>query len=123
MLAVAFSSDGALLAGAGRDGSIRLWDAHTGTLRGVLGGHEEAITSLAFAPDGRTLAAGSDDHAVTLYPLAGGQGDPAPAARCRAAPLPPGAARRGSCGASAACAVCARSASPPPQLNLPVPRC
>jgi WD40 repeat protein/tRNA A-37 threonylcarbamoyl transferase component Bud32 len=54
--AVAFSPDSALLAsGGGRDGTARLWDVASGRERAVLR-HAGVVESVAFAPDGKTLA-------------------------------------------------------------------
>ena len=39
----------------------------------TLKGHTEIIRCVAFAPDGQTLASGSDDHTVKLWDLATGQ--------------------------------------------------
>ena len=61
---VAFSSDGALIATAGSDGSARLWDARSGRLRRTLTGHEGSVFSAAFSPDrSRVVTAGSDGTA------------------------------------------------------------
>ncbi len=54
---VAYSSDGALLATGGGDQAVHLWDAATG--RGVrsFAGLAGEVHSVAFSPDGKTLAA------------------------------------------------------------------
>src|SRR5262245_34494355 len=48
--ALAFSPDGAVLAGAGRDGRVSLWDAATGRLLRALGRHAGEVNCLAFSP-------------------------------------------------------------------------
>jgi RNA polymerase sigma factor (sigma-70 family) len=59
--AVAFSSDGKLLATSGDDKVVKLSDAATGQLLRTLEGHKIIVTSLAFSPDGKLLATGSGD--------------------------------------------------------------
>ncbi|MDY3555884.1 sigma-70 family RNA polymerase sigma factor [Gemmata sp. JC717] len=62
---VVFSPDGSVLAACGRWSGVALWDAATGTPRGRLGGPDAVVWSLAFAPDGRSLAvAGSSGVGV-----------------------------------------------------------
>jgi WD40 repeat protein len=69
--AVAYSADGSLLATAGNEHAIRIWDALTGRERHVLKGHQGWISSVAFAADG-TLASGSADRTVKLWdPVSG----------------------------------------------------
>jgi len=62
---VAFSPDGGLVATAGRDGAVRLFDAATGEARGVRV-TEEPLTSVAFHPDGRWLVAGGAKGLLTV---------------------------------------------------------
>ena len=59
MNAVAFSPDGRLLASAGDDKTVRLWNPQTGNIVRTLSGHESRVTSLAFSPDGTLLATGT----------------------------------------------------------------
>ena len=65
----AFSPDGALLATAGRDNHIKLWDMATGTQLATLEGHERPVLTLSFSPDGALLASGSGDNTVRLWGL------------------------------------------------------
>jgi WD40 repeat protein len=54
--AVAITADGRLAASAGGSPAVSLWELPGGKPRAVLRGHDEAVTYLAFSPDGRTLA-------------------------------------------------------------------
>jgi len=68
---VAFSPDGETLAAGNADGTIRLWDAATGSPIGApLTGPAGPVTSVAFSPDGTTLASASPDHTVRVWDLA-----------------------------------------------------
>jgi hypothetical protein len=71
-LSLRFSPDGAILAAAGEDWAIHLWDTAGGKVRTTLTGHENSVTSVAFSPDGRTLASASADRTVRLWDTAGG---------------------------------------------------
>jgi WD40 repeat protein len=64
---LAFHPDGDLLASAGGDGSIRIWDLQTGQLAATLIGHQGGATSVVFSPDGRWLASGGLDATLRLW--------------------------------------------------------
>jgi cytochrome c len=70
IVALALSPDGATLASASWDHTVRLWPLAGGTPR-VLEGHTQNVNGVAFAPDGRTLVSVSYDQSVRIWPLAG----------------------------------------------------
>jgi WD40 repeat protein len=78
-LGVAFSPEGRRLATCGTDGAVRLWDVETGreieTWLAAASNPARWIWSIAFAPDGRTVAA-VGNHATPLFRRLG---PPAPA--------------------------------------------
>jgi WD40 repeat protein len=78
---VAWSPDGALLASGGIDQTIRLLSPAGGTVvRTFLAyndktfpkGHQEAVLSVAFSPDGKQIASGGMDKAIKIWNVADG---------------------------------------------------
>jgi len=70
--AVAYSPDGAWIAGGGADSLILIWDVESGLVLRTLEGHDDGVTSLSFSPDGRWIASGSVDRTVRLWESASG---------------------------------------------------
>jgi WD40 repeat protein len=72
-----FSPDGTRLAVAGGKGWVRIWRLSTGALHTVRTGHGQSVRTLAFTPDGRTLAVvnveDSGGDQVTLLDAATGR--------------------------------------------------
>jgi len=81
--ALAVSPDGATLASASWDQTVRLWPLAGGVPR-VLDGHTQNVNGVAFAPDGRTLVSVSYDQSVRVWPLSG---QPAPTVVAMPSPL------------------------------------
>ncbi len=66
---VAVSSDGGILATAGADGAIQLWDTDTRLKIGELKAQVGKVSAIAFSPDGSTLAAVGEDGPVHRWRL------------------------------------------------------
>jgi RNA polymerase sigma factor (sigma-70 family) len=68
---LAAAPDGVTIAAAGErpDCTIQLWDLPTRRVRRLLPGHTDSVTALAFSPDNRLLASGSQDRLIRLWDL------------------------------------------------------
>ena len=70
--AAVFSEDGGIFAAGDSNGITRLWDIATGTRRSTLAepfseAENPGIRALAFSPDGKMIASGSDDKTAVLW--------------------------------------------------------
>ena len=83
MTSIAYSPDGYYIASAkdfshasqvayDNDAPIKLWETKTNTLIHSLAANSVSINSLAFSPDGRYLAFGSNDGTINTWGLANG---------------------------------------------------
>lgn len=67
---LAYSPDGRLLARAGEDRRIRVWDTWTGKEIASFTGHHGTLMSVSFSPDGQRLVTGSSDTTALVWDLA-----------------------------------------------------
>ncbi|MBM84377.1 MAG: hypothetical protein CMJ78_27805 [Planctomycetaceae bacterium] len=68
-----FSADGKLLAAAGPEKIIRIWDAETGKRVHELKGHTAHVKALAFHPSGKSLISGANDKTIRVWDLETGK--------------------------------------------------
>jgi WD40 repeat protein len=68
-MAAAFCPDGRLLASAGADGRVFVWDLEKRQVQFRLEGHADSVLDLAFHPDGRRLVTGGRDGRVFVWDL------------------------------------------------------
>lgn len=67
LIGLAYSADGKWIAAGGYDQAVHVWDAATLESKAIYIGHDEIIWSVAFAPDGRSLASASGDGAIKIW--------------------------------------------------------
>jgi WD40 repeat protein len=70
---VAFSGDGRRFVTGGQDGTVRIWEAHTGKEQISLKAHLGDVKSVAFGPDGQIVASAGFDGTVRLWESATGK--------------------------------------------------
>jgi len=73
ILSMAFSPDGKMLASAGDDEGIKLWDVETGKELMTFYGHKQGVNCVAFSPDGKKIASASNDFTVKLWDVMTGR--------------------------------------------------
>lgn len=73
LYAATFSPNGDLIATAGYDREIKIWDSRSGKLLRSMTGHNGAVYDLSFSPDGQVLASACADETVKLWSVATGK--------------------------------------------------
>uniref|UniRef100_A0A915IZR8 WD_REPEATS_REGION domain-containing protein n=1 Tax=Romanomermis culicivorax TaxID=13658 RepID=A0A915IZR8_ROMCU len=63
----AFSADGALLATAGQDGFLRIFNYHAMECVGIMRSYFGGLLCLAWSPDMRYVASGGEDDLISVY--------------------------------------------------------
>jgi WD40 repeat protein len=64
---VVFSHDGSMIASAGSDKTVRVWNVKTGQLLHTLAGHAGPVLRLAFSRDDKLLASVSPDDSLRIW--------------------------------------------------------
>jgi len=70
---IAISPDSHLLASAGMDMLLKLWDLRSGACLQTFTGHTAGIEGIAISPDGKTVASAGRDWTVRFWDIASGK--------------------------------------------------
>lgn len=71
--ALAYSPDGARLATASRDRTVKIWDLGNGHEILTYTGHGDSVRAVAFSPDGQHIASGGGDKDIKVWDAATGK--------------------------------------------------
>ena len=66
---LSFSPDGRIIASAGFDKSVKLWDGKTGNFMNTLRGHVGAVYQVCWSADSRQILSGSRDSTLKAFDL------------------------------------------------------
>jgi WD40 repeat protein len=78
---IAWSPDGKQIVSGSLDHSLKLWDANSGAMvrefkaykeKTFEKGHRDAVFSVAFSPDGKSIVSGGSDYSIKLWNVADG---------------------------------------------------
>ncbi len=69
--AVAYSPDGKRVV-ISIDKTIKIWDVETGACLRTLSGHNAPVRAVAYSPDEKSLASGSDDRTIKIWDVESG---------------------------------------------------
>lgn len=70
ILALEFSPDQQIIASAGTDNTIKIWQ-RDGKLIKTFEGHQATVRTLSFSPNGQLIASASDDRTIKLWKIDG----------------------------------------------------
>jgi WD40 repeat protein/uncharacterized caspase-like protein len=73
ILTLTVSPDGALVASAGTDRSVKIWTNKLTPVLEIPQAHRHYVTSLRFSPDGRYLASGGADALIRIWNVSSGK--------------------------------------------------
>ncbi len=66
---VAFGDSNNLIASGSSDGSVRIWDIHTGECLKIFSGHSTPVLSVAFTPDNNKIISSSVAGTIRIWDI------------------------------------------------------